>query len=113
MGSKINSTLSTLLSSMLSTVLGSVVDSRSDGYRIVLSSTSRISEKLFLEILKDDYNLQSVVSESLTGTHNVNWRTWCVAKKFGVVGRGAIYERILKQHLYMKHYVNCFMINMI
>ncbi|MFB5604558.1 MAG: helicase-related protein, partial [Candidatus Nitrosomaritimum aestuariumsis] len=83
LGTKINSTLSTLLSSMLSSLLGSIVDSRSDGYRIVLSSRSRISEKLFMEVLKDEYDLQSVVSTSLTGTHNVNWRTWCVAKKFG------------------------------
>ena len=49
-GTKINATLSTLLSSMLSSVLGSIVDSRSDGYRIVLSSRSRISEKLFFEV---------------------------------------------------------------
>ena len=104
MGSKINSTLSTLLSSMLSTMLGSVVDSRSDGYRIVLSSIARISEKLFIEILKDDYDLQSVVSASLTGTHNVNWRTWCVAKKFGVVGRGAVYERKSTRFLYERYF---------
>ena len=103
MGSKINSTLSTLLSSMLSMMLGSVVDSRSDGYRIVLSSTARILEKLFIEILQDDYDLQSVVSESLTGTHNVNWRTWCVAKKFGIVGRGAVYERKSARFLYERY----------
>jgi ATP-dependent Lhr-like helicase len=114
LGTKINSTLSTLLSSMLSSMLGSVVDSRSDGYRIVLSSRSRISEKLFLEVIKDDYDLHSIVTASLAGTHNVNWRTWCVAKKFGIVGRGAIYERkSARLYLYVKHYVNYFMINMI
>ena len=102
-GTKINSTLSTLLSSMLSSVLGFLVDSRSDGYRIVLSSRSRISEKLFLEVLKDDYNLQSMVSASLKGTHNVNWRTWCVAKKFGVVRRGAIYEKKSARFLYERY----------
>ncbi|MFZ9005245.1 MAG: DEAD/DEAH box helicase [Nitrosopumilaceae archaeon] len=102
-GTKINSTLSTLLSSMLSSVLGFLVDSRSDGYRIVLSSSSRISEKLFLEVLKDDYNLQSMVSASLKGTHNVNWRTWCVAKKFGVVRRGAIYEKKSARFLYERY----------
>ena len=102
-GTKINSTLSTLLSSMLSSMLGSVVDSRSDGYRIVLSSRSRISEKLFMEILKDDYDLYSIVTASLAGTHNVNWRTWCVAKKFGVVGRGAIYERKSARFLYERY----------
>ncbi len=103
LGTKINSTLSTLLSSMLSSMLGSTVDSRSDGYRITLSSRSRISEKLFLEVLKDDYDLYSIVTASLTGTHNVNWRTWCVAKKFGIVGRGAIYERKSARFLYERY----------
>ena len=56
-----------------------------------------------MKLLKDDYNLQSIVSASLTGTHNVNWRTWCVAKKFGVVGRGAIYERKFARFLYERY----------
>lgn len=102
-GTKINSTLSTLLSSMLSSILGSVVDSRSDGYRVVLSSRSRISEQLFLKVIKDDYDLNSIVSASLIGTHNVNWRTWCVAKKFGIVGRGAIYDRNSARFLYERY----------
>ena len=102
-GTKINATLSTLLSSMLSSMLGSMVDSRNDGYRIVLSSRSRISEKLFLEVLRDDYDLYSMVTASLAGTHNVNWRTWCVAKKFGVVGRGAIYEKKSARFLYERY----------
>jgi ATP-dependent Lhr-like helicase len=102
-GTKINSTLSTLLSSMISSILGFLVDSRSDGYRIVLSSNSRISEKLFLEVLKDDYDLYSMVTASLKGTHNVNWRTWCVAKKFGVVRRGAIYEKKSARFLYERY----------
>ena len=52
-GTKINSTLIYIISSsMLSSLLGSVVDSRSDAYRIVLSSRSRIAEKLFLEVYK-------------------------------------------------------------
>lgn len=102
-GTKINSTMSTLLSSMLSSMLGSMVDSRSDGYRIVLSSQSRISEKLFMEIIKDDYDLHSIVTASLAGTHNVNWKTWCVAKKFGIVGRGAIYEKRSARFLYERY----------
>ncbi|MGD8707818.1 MAG: DEAD/DEAH box helicase [Nitrosopumilaceae archaeon] len=102
-GTKINSTLATVLSSMLSSILGFLVDSRSDGYRIVLSSRSRISEKIFLEVLKDDYVLSSMVSTSLKGTHNVNWRTWCVAKKFGVVRRGAIYEKKSARFLYERY----------
>ena len=102
-GTKINCTLSILLSSILSSVLGSIVESRSDGYRIVLTSRSRIPEKLFREVLTDDYDLESIIGASITGTHNVNWRTWCVAKKFGIVGRGAIYERKSARYLYERY----------
>ena len=102
-GSKINSTLSALLSSMLSARMGFLVESRSDAYRIVLSSKSRISEKHLIDVLHDDYDLSVIVTASLTGTHNVNWRTWCVAKKFGVVGRGAVYERKSARFLYERY----------
>jgi ATP-dependent Lhr-like helicase len=103
LGTKINATLSALLASMLSSISGSMVDSRSDGYRIVLSSSSRISENVFLKILKDDYDLYSIITASLAGTHNVNWRTWCVAKKFGIVGRGAVYEKKSARFLYERY----------
>ena len=102
-GTKINATLSALLSSMLSGRLGFLVESRSDAYRIVLSSKARISEKLLIDVLQDEYDLSVIVTASLTGTHNVNWRTWCVAKKFGVVGRGAIYERKSARFLYERY----------
>jgi len=93
-GSKINATLSTLLSSMLSARLGFLVESNSDAYRIVLSSKAKISEKQVTDVLRDKYDLSVIVTASLTGTHNVNWRTWCVAKKFGVVGK----EQFMKEN---------------
>ena len=102
-GTKINSTLSTLLSSMLSSMLGYLVEARSDAYRIVLSSNSRISEKLLIQVIKDEYDLPNIITASLSGTHNVNWRTWCVAKKFGIVGREAIYERKSARFLYDRY----------
>jgi len=102
-GTKINSTLATILSSLLESTLGYVVQSRSDAYRIVLESNSRISKKIFVETLMEKFDLQSVVSVSLIGTHNVNWRTWCVAKKFGMVGRGAIYDRKSGRFLYERY----------
>ena len=102
-GTKINSTLGTLLSSMLSSILGFVVDARSDAYRIVLSSNARISEKQVNQVLKDEYDLSTIIIASLLGTHNVNWRTWCVAKKFGVVGRKAIYDRKSARFLYDRY----------
>jgi len=102
-GTKINSTLSTLLSTMLSSKSGYLVDSRSDAYRIMMSSNGRILEKPLLDILEDEFDLSFIVEASLAGTHNVNWRTWCVAKKFGIVGRGSVYDRKSARFLYEKY----------
>ncbi|VVC05374.1 putative ATP-dependent RNA helicase [uncultured archaeon] len=102
-GTRINATLSTLLSAMLSAKTGYLVDSRSDAYRIMMSSNGRILEEAVVGVLKDDYDLTSIVRASLAGTHNVNWRTWCVAKKFGIVGREAVYDRKSARFLYERY----------
>ena len=102
-GTRINATLSTLLSAMLSAKSGYLVNSRSDAYRIMISSNGRISESSVVDILADDYDLQTVVRASLAGTYNVNWRTWCVAKKFGIVGREAVYDRRSARFIYERY----------
>jgi len=102
-GTKINSTLSMLLSTMISAKTGYLIDSRSDAYRIIMSSNGRILEKQVLDTLKEVYDLAPVVSASLTGTHNINWRTWCVSKKFGIVGREAVYDRKAARFIYEKY----------
>ena len=102
-GTRINSTLATILSSLLSSVLGYTVESRSDAYRIVLTSNSRIHKKIFVEALIEKFDINDVVSASLTGTHNINWRTWCVAKKFGMVERGSIYDRKTGHFIYEQY----------
>ncbi len=102
-GTKINATISTLLASMLSSKTGFQVESRSDAYRIVLSSKGRIQENQIRETLSDNYDLREIVTASLNGTHNVNWRTWNVAKKFGIVGRGAIYDKKSARFLFDRY----------
>lgn len=102
-GTKINATLSTVLSSMLSSKTGFQVESRSDAYRMIVSSRGRILEEHVRQTLSDDYDLYEVVTASLNGTHNVSWRTWNVAKKFGVVGRGAVYEKRSARFLYDRY----------
>lgn len=103
LGTKINATLSTVLSSMLSSQTGYQVDARSDAYRIALSSRGRIMESQIRQILSDKYELYDIVTASLGGTHNVSWRTWNVAKKFGVVGRGAIYDKKSARFLFERY----------
>lgn len=102
-GTKINSTISALLSSMLSAILGYKVDSRSDAYRIALTCRGRISEKILCEVLRDEYNLSEIISTALSGTHNINWKTWCVAKKFGIVSRDSVYEQKSARFLHERY----------
>ncbi len=102
-GTKINSTLANLFSAMISARTGYLVDSRSDAYRIMMSSTGRISQNSILDVIKDEFDLSVIVRASLAGTYNVNWRTWCVAKKFGIVSRGSIYDRKSARFLYDKY----------
>lgn len=83
--------------------MGLQVDARSDAYRIVLSSKGRIMENQIRQILNDTYDLYEIVTASLTGTHNVSWRTWNVAKKFGVVRRGAVYEKKSARFLFERY----------
>jgi ATP-dependent Lhr-like helicase len=104
LGTKTNATLATVLSSMLSSMTGFQVDARSDAYRIALSSRGRILESHVRQILADKYDLYEIVVASLNGTHNVSWRTWNVAKKFGVVGRGAVYEKKSARFLFERYF---------
>ena len=90
-GTKINSTLSTLLSALLSSTLGYRVEARSDAYRICLSSKKRISEKDLINELTADFDIHSIMTTALKNTNDMNWKTWCVAKQFSVVERGAAY----------------------
>jgi ATP-dependent Lhr-like helicase len=88
---------------MLSSQTGFQVDARSDAYRIALSSRGRIAENQVHQILSDKYELYDIVTASLGGTHNVSWRTWNVAKKFGVVGRGAVYDKKSARFLFERY----------
>ena len=85
-------------------ILGYAVESRSDAYRIVFSSNSRLSEDLLNEALRTKYDIDEVIATSLQGTHNINWKTWSVCKKFGIVERKAIYERKSARFLCERYY---------
>jgi ATP-dependent Lhr-like helicase len=103
-GTKINATLAAVLSSMMSSQTGFQIDARSDAYRIALYSKGRILESQVRQILTDRYDLLEIITASLNGTHNVSWRTWNVAKKFGVVGRGALYDKKSARFLFERYY---------
>jgi ATP-dependent Lhr-like helicase len=92
-GSKVNQTIATVLSTLISSKTGFMVEARSDPYRIMLSSQGKIGIDDIRASLKEDLNLEEILSVAVVGTHPLNWKTWYVAKKFGVVGKESQYDR--------------------
>ncbi len=102
-GSKVNNTLASLLSTILSSQLGYVVESRSDAYRILLTSSARITRGRLEAALKDVYDLEPVIIAALRGTHNINWKVWMVGKRFGMISREAVYDRKVARMIYERY----------
>ncbi len=102
-GSKVNNTLASLLSTILSSQLGYIVESRSDAYRIMLTSSARIVQGKLEAVLSDVYDLEPVIIAALTGTHNINWKVWMVAKRFGMISREAVYDKKVARMIYDRY----------
>ncbi|MEM3382905.1 MAG: DEAD/DEAH box helicase [Nitrososphaerales archaeon] len=103
-GSKVNQTLATILSTLISST-GYPIESKSDPYRILLSSFGRLETKNIIDVLNDEFEIEDILSASIKGTHPLNWRTWHVAKKFGVISKDAQYDR-KASHLIQDIYAN-------
>lgn len=92
-GTKINQTLSTVLSTLLSAKIGYLVETKSDAYRIVLSSNGSLESKLVSNVLREDMPVEEILKASVVGSHPMNWKTWYVSKKFGIIDKTAQYDR--------------------
>jgi ATP-dependent Lhr-like helicase len=92
-GTKVNQALATLLSTLLSSKLGFNVETRSDPYRILLTSAAHIKLKDVKDVLRANVDVRAILEVASQGTHIMNWKTWHVARKFGVVERNASYDR--------------------
>jgi ATP-dependent Lhr-like helicase len=53
--------------------------------------------------LREVYDLEPVIIASLTGTHNINWRVWMVAKRFGMISREAVYDKKIARMIYDRY----------
>jgi ATP-dependent Lhr-like helicase len=102
-GTRVNNTLAALLSTILSSMLGYVVNSRSDAYRIMVSSNLKISKGKVYECLYSNYDISSIITASLINTHNLNWKVWNVAKHFGIVDGNAVYDKRVAKVLYERY----------
>ncbi|MCD6511685.1 MAG: DEAD/DEAH box helicase [Thaumarchaeota archaeon] len=103
-GSRVNQTLGDAVSSYLSSKFGCVIDVRSDPYRIMLSPRYRLSVEDVIEGLKGLDRLEELICSSTSGTHPLNWRLWNVAKRFGLIEKGAKYDRRIVRMLSMRYY---------
>ncbi|HKF26820.1 MAG TPA: DEAD/DEAH box helicase, partial [Nitrososphaera sp.] len=103
LGSKVNNTLASLLSTILSSQIGYIVESRSDAYRIMLTSSARIAQGRIESVLGDIYDLEPVIIAALTGTHNINWKVWMVAKRFGMISKEAVYDKKVARMIYDRY----------
>jgi ATP-dependent Lhr-like helicase len=56
-----------------------------------------------MDCFSDEYDLEAVIVASLTNTHNVNWRTWQVAKRFGLIEKRAVYDRKAARLIYERY----------
>jgi ATP-dependent Lhr-like helicase len=92
-GTRINQTLSTILSTLLSSKTGYLIETKSDAYRILLSSSGQLRGEQVEAVLKEDFKIEEILEASIVGTHPLNWKTWYVSKKFGIVDKTAQYDR--------------------
>ena len=102
-GNKVNNTIASLLSTIISSKIGYIVEARADAYRVALTSNARIFERHIMDCLKDSYELEPIIIASLRNTHNLNWRVWLVAKRFGLIDRKALYDKKSARMLYERY----------
>ncbi|HEY6949782.1 MAG TPA: Lhr helicase, partial [Nitrososphaeraceae archaeon] len=102
-GTKINNTLSSLFSTILASYVGHLVETKSDPYRILLSSSVRLSRANIEKIFHDEFDVEAILIASLTNTYNLNWRVWMVSKKFGLVEKNAAYDKRISRFIYDRY----------
>jgi ATP-dependent Lhr-like helicase len=102
-GTKVNNTIASLMSTIFSSQLGYVVEARADPYRIVLTSSARIGKSLVEAFFSDDFDMEAVLIASMDGTHNMNWKVWTVSKRFGIVNKGAVFDKRISRIIYDRY----------
>lgn len=91
-GSNINSAIGRYISSMLNARHGVSLQMKSGPYSIILKTISKPDE--ILEILESSSHVEKMVVDSLETSQMFKWRFIQVAKRFGIVSRGAYFDKI-------------------
>ncbi len=102
-GTKVNNTLASLFSTMISSKLGQVVETRSDPYRILLTSSAKMTQYHVESVLSGSFDVDSILIASFGNTYHLNWKVWMVAKRFGMISKEALYDKKIARMIYDKY----------
>jgi ATP-dependent Lhr-like helicase len=103
-GTRVNNTFASVLSTLLSSQLGYVVESRSDAYRILLTSAgARIGKSHIERVFKDIVDCEPILIASFTDTYVMNWKVWTVGRRFGIVSKESVYDKKIARLLYDRY----------
>ena len=104
-GTKVNNTFASVLSTLLSSQLGYIIESRSDAYRILLTSAACKNrkrshiERIFNELV----DCEPILIASFSGTYVMNWKVWTVGRRFGIVSKESVYDKKIARLLYDRY----------
>ena len=95
-GSRVNETLGRALASLASARFGASVGIRTDPYRIFLEMPRRVSPLTIVEMLRalDPASLPEFMRLVLRRSPILRWQLFHVARKFGIIERGADHRHV-------------------
>ena len=88
---------------MISSKLGHVVETRGDPYRILLTSSVRMTQYHVESVLAGSFDVDSILIASFGNTYHLNWKVWMVAKRFGMISKEALYDKKIARMIYDKY----------
>ncbi len=95
-GSRVNETLGRALASLASARFGASVGIRTDAYRIFLEMPRRVSPRSVVDMIKalDPASLPEFMRLVLRRSPILRWQLFHVARKFGIIERGADHRHV-------------------
>ncbi|MCQ2069514.1 MAG: DEAD/DEAH box helicase [archaeon] len=104
-GSRVNNTLSKILSALLMARLGESVGVETDAYRIILEMPRNIDRRIVVDTFKSikPGTVEAYCRLTVLNSTYLKWRFMYVAKKFGIIEKGADRRYINYKKLFEIH----------
>ncbi len=91
-GSLVNDTVGRYISSVLTAETGVAVNMKNDPYRIILQTVA--SSDQVQKILEREDEMEKLLTESIERSSMFKWRFLHVARRFGIISKGAKFDKI-------------------